>query len=528
MAASSSSAKSSPSDKPLDEAARSEKTQESTTVPESTAVDEAPSSPSATPTTATPQASSTSTPVVVVDKSTNGLPTYESVKHGQRYIVAKTLLANGDFEDAMMTIEEGLEEVREELLASGSVTEDMVGFHPAIGPYHYLYGSTLLYSIEESSDDQQPVTTAEPNSAAPEEGGFQEDVPEDDTQIAFENLDIARVIVEQYLISIENNYKSDDAQNTENEKSSVDGLRLDLAQTRLREGDLNRLRGHNEMALADYQECLNLRMAVVESKDSNLLGPYDRKLAEVHNCLGLTYALIVAESQSSKDEPPSMTNPLVAAAVPAAAAEQSGPAVLDPQQLEKYRRASAFHYLQVGRNMCARLALFARQDVDEFFQKVQAAMPSFKTTGEDGHDDDESSSSSGMPPALARLQLRTMREQADRLPTLDSADAPEIAALKELLEEIQETMDEAEASEEGIHQVAHMKAAITAAAAAVGAEQGEAPASSFSLSTNAFGSQAAAAVTAAAQPIMAVRKKKRPPTEAAKENPSKQPKPSSE
>lgn len=543
MAASSSSTKSSPSDKPLDTAARTEKSDETSNMPDE-------SSNTTSPVKTAPeddnnQQQTSASPAAAAAAAAFVLPTYESVEGSKRYLVAKTLLSEGDFEAAMMTIEEGLEEIKEQLLADGSMSEDAVGVHPAMGPFHYLYGTTLLYSVEESTDDLQQQQTVNvpggeeggPNGQGGGSGGYDNDYeepPADDTQIAFENLDIARVILEKYLESLQSSCKSDksgDSNINTHEVKSVDGLRLDLAQIRLREGDLNRLSGQHESALADYQECLHLRMAVVESKDSDLLGPYDRKLADVHYNLGLTYAMIVAEASTVGGD----DDAAASAAAPAAAAApaDSSPPKLDAQQLDNYRRCSSFHYLECGRIMCGRLAMLAQHSVDEFFQKVKAALPSFKTTGED--EEDNRKDTKGIAPALARLQLQILRQHAAELP-VHSADAPEMESLKDVLQEIQETIDEAEASEAGVQQVAHMRAAIAAAAAAVGAEQDEASSSSNPFGapaattfTNPFGSQAATAATVAAQPIMAVRKKKkRPPTESIDEKDGKQPKSSNE
>jgi hypothetical protein len=347
----------------------------------------------------------------------------------------------------------------------------------------------------------------------------------DDTQIAYENLDLGRVILELYVESLSSHRKSDASGEA---AASEPALALDLAQIRLLEGDLHRLEGKYETALADYQACCSLRQQVVESSGSSgetpLLGPYDRKLADVHYNLALTYSLMIASSATT-GEAPTEAAPVAAAAAAAPESDLSTAVTLSPEQLDLYRRHSSHHYYQCGRILCGQLAILAQRDADEFFAQVAAALPSFKTTGEDASSLDESV----VPPALARVQLRTLRQHVGKLP-LASVDAPEMAALLELLEEIQEAMDEAEASEAGVQQVASMKAAIAAAAAAChAADDDQDPDAAAAVSTAGFGSQAAAAATAKAQPLMAVRKKKkRPPTEAGQEPNSKHPKSSSE
>lgn len=487
MAAPSSSTKSSPSEKPLDGAARPSKTE----------ADEAHTAP--TVESSSPVAAAAAAPREDETEAV-GLPTYESIQASQRHKVAKTLLDNGDFEDALVTIEEGLVEIKEQLLAA-NMSPEQVEFHPALGPYHYLYGTTLLYSVEESSADDglQPVPQQE-------EG---ED-PTEDTQIAHENLDIARVVVERYLESLESGKKSDESTA---QTKSVDALRLDLAQIRLREGDLHRLNGKYDEALQDYQACLDLRKASKE------LGPYDRKLADVHYNLGLVYSLKVAEASTTSSDPSATA---AVAGAPTAAAASSDPETppLSPQELDEARCKAAYHHLQCGRVLGGQLANYSGLDAKEFLRQVDAAMPSQKTTGEEGESHLDS-------PARCRLHLRTLREHVGNLP-LDGLEH-EMTSILEVLEELQETMDEAESAEAGVQQVASMKAAISAAAAASNAEttQGE-TSDGADAAPAAFGSQAASAVTATAQPVMAVRKKKRPPPSAADDKTTKQPKPSSE
>lgn len=598
MAASSSDTKSSPSEKPLGKSEDGAKTEDEV------GGAAAARSPAATTPVTTPVATSATVTALL-------MPTYESVQASQHYSVAKTLLNNGDFEDALQTIEEGLELTRAILLSEGGLPEEALAVHPALGVrcamldslcvcvvemervcsgsnsscagkamlcqvvlvlcaclllelpshsqvptlffvdaalslpvrYHGTYGMfhtrgtntthapasphtrssisfqpspQLLYSIEESTDDLQPMTLPSQGDDDPNP----ED-PADDTQIAYENLDLARVILEHYRESLVSHRKRD-ASEAATSTVLPQALALDLAQIRLREGDLHRLEGQYETALADYQACCSLRQQVVAERsdgEAPLLGPYDRKLADVHYNLALTYSLMIAASATTGETLPEA--PVAAAA--AAPSDLSQAVTLSPEQLDLYRRHASHHYYQCGRTLCGQLAILAQRDADEFFAQVAAALPSFKTTGEEANSLDEHV----VPPALARVQLRTLRQHVGQLP-LASVDALEMAALLELLEEIQEAMDEAEASEAGVQQVASMKAAITAAAAACHAADDDNQDAGTAAAVG-FGSQAAAAASATAQPLMAVRKKKkRPPTEAGQEPNSKYPKSSSE
>ena len=447
-------------------------------------------------------------------------PTYESVENSRRYQVAKTLLQEGEFEDALTTIAEGLEEVKAQLLASNDddVDETTLDFHPALAPLHYLYGTTLLYSVEESSDDLQTgMGGGDTNNPA---DGDAADAAED-VQIAYENLDISRVIVEQYLALLETSSSSsaaplksdssepqnDAAANDDVSPKSVAALQLDLAQIRLREGDLHRLDGQYTAAQEDYRACLQLR--------ARHLDRLDRKLADVHYNLALAYALqVAAVAGATTTTTTSDTAPPVAAAAAAATAapeETSEPTTLTPQQLAQARGHAAYHFLQCGRILCGQLTQLAGGNVDEFYATVQAALPvsNQKTTGDDDWED----------PERARTHVRTLRQHVEAL-LPPPPRAIEVESLWSLLEEIQETVDEADNAEAGVHQVAQLKSEIAAAASgealAAKISAAEEPsftsaATSTTTTTAAFGSQAAAALTATAQPVMAVRKKKRPP-----------------
>ena len=137
-------------------------------------------------------------------------PTYEGSQSSRHYTVAKTLLSSGDFETALATIEEGIQSLQQQLPEGQSL-------HEAMAPFHYLYGTTLLYSIEESTDPQQPM------------GDTGDDSTADDMELAWEHLDLARTITETHQPN----------------------KTLDLAQIYLRLGDLQRQNGQEENAGAD-------------------------------------------------------------------------------------------------------------------------------------------------------------------------------------------------------------------------------------------------------------------------------------
>ena len=459
-------------------------------------------------------------------------PTYQSSQESTDYVAAKALLNQGAFEDALVQIEQGIAITRHALAScvhnNNSQTEeeedddDKLAFHPALAPFHYLYGTTLLYAVEESSDTMgltnanATTTTAtaasasnqgEPQAgAAPAGGDDGEEEEEDveDIQIAWETLDLARTILERMMSS---------TTTTNNKESSHNEYALDLAQIYLRQGDLHKMNGRYGPAVADYQACLNYRTQVLSSSCL-----FDRKIADAHYNLALSHMMLVAEQQQQQQQ--------------AAAGDDTNTPpspLLSPAALKEHRERSIHHYLECARTFCGILAILCQQDPNEFFQEVDdetddaaaTSTANFKTTGEE--EQDTASSSNNKLDGDASRQLAKLRQHVQRTLQPPTADEDfdtkaEFEDICQMLTEIQETIDEAENSVKGVHQVAEMKAEISAAAAAASSvdddndnkkNDGQQAAASY----NAFGSTAAAASTAVAQTIMAVKKKpkKRPP-----------------
>jgi hypothetical protein len=109
------------------------------------------------------------------------VPSYTSSESSESYIVAKELLNAGNFEEALSIIEQELETTKALLLSQHHQDVDV---HPAIAPLHYLYGTTLLYSLEEAKDDGQDAAAMTTMVPAPlpeeEEQEDQEEEYEDD------------------------------------------------------------------------------------------------------------------------------------------------------------------------------------------------------------------------------------------------------------------------------------------------------------------------------------------------------------
>ena len=425
--------------------------------------------------------------------------TYESSESSEYYVKAKQFLAEGDFEQALATCEEGLMTTRTLLESTlGSFTHDpsFFDFHESMAPFHYLYGTTLLYSIEESSDNQVVTVNQDSNAAdEPEEpsvgdalvadAGVAEEtaavaaavaaddgdhVPEDtadDMQIAWENLDAARKCVETMLA------------NTESDRTSK--LKLDLSQILLREGDLQRLNGLYAEAVQDYSACLELRKHVLSDK-------YDRKIADVEYNLGLCY--LSSSSELQKEPTPDEASKMDMAA---------------RQKLsQEHCQKGIQHYIECSKVLSGKIAVLCGKDPQPIVSGAGAdekTMAGFKTTG---LDDDA-------PPSESTTLLSGIRKRVASLQPMEADNAVVVSALKELLDDIQETVDEAESSHEAVRQASELK---VQAQMAVAQEDGKEVTDASGVTTSiGFGQPVlpaeAAEIKSEAKPIMIIKKKKK-------------------
>jgi hypothetical protein len=115
-----------------------------------------------------------SSPVSVSTSSCGSSLTYERTESSQEYILAKELLSAGTFEEALSVIEQAIESTKTMLwiapsssmlgpttaststssfLSSSDDYAKVIDLHESLAPLHYLYGTTLLYSLEEAKDD---------------------------------------------------------------------------------------------------------------------------------------------------------------------------------------------------------------------------------------------------------------------------------------------------------------------------------------------------------------------------------------
>jgi len=215
-------------------------------------------------------------------------PTYQNTKTSTKYFTAKSQLSAGEFESALATIESA---ISDNLFI---VSNDI---HESLAPLYYLYGSTLLYDIEESSNPEEAML------AQQEEGTG-------DLQIAWENLESAR--------SITSKLQCDET------------MKMDLAQIHQRLGDLQRINGNYTEAVEDYKNCLNIR--------NESLGVFHRSVANCHYSLGLTYLMLAAEGDKETGE------------------QKSTAAMSEDGRMKMHKNSSLRHYLACGRSFSGLIA----------------------------------------------------------------------------------------------------------------------------------------------------------------------------
>merc|ERR1711865_228625 len=398
--------------------------------------------------------------------TTHPMPTYFSSAASGNYVSAKALLSDGKFEEALTLIEEGSENtkliVRSQLaltIIDNEELERSIELHESIAPFFYLYGTTLLYSLEEATEDGNDVaamtvapttTTAATTvgkiqehqeksvvrSAAPEKknddilaqllssiSSQDQDVSAtaaatkldmqqqqlansndadfaEDIQIAWENLDTARSIIKTM---IEN----------QNSLSGIDTakLELDLAQIHLREGDLNKINGNYCSAIEDYSSCLEILLSHNKTKDENSeVRNLDRKIADTQFNLGLTYLTSSSDlskklaGESSVEENPTTTTTTVT--------DNKNTVILAREHCEK----GIHQYVECVKTFCCILSVLIGVKPETILSKaskmkdsgeMETRAPGLKTTGLDGHENGSCTSTSA---AVASRTISNLRK----------------------------------------------------------------------------------------------------------------------
>jgi hypothetical protein len=389
--------------------------------------------------------------------------TYQNTQTSNVVCTAKELLKDGHFDEALDTISQEMSRI-----TSLIGNDEQGSMHECMAPLYYLYGTTLLYSIEESTDNVAAIMNHQGGENDDDEEG--EDV--DDLQIAWENLETARHITQRILV--------------DNATTCIPEIQMDLSRIHLRLGDLTRANGQHVQAIAEYEICLDMRKA--------LFGLYHDKVSEVLFVLAQAYMMLASEADKEDSE-----------------------LNLTPQQVEEQRGKSIQLHVECSKSFAGQIANLCNASPQEI-TTVDACsqLGNTKTTG--------MMNPSQVDLSSACQVITVIRQRVQPLVANDTADANRVHALKELLDEIQETLDEMETSKEGIQQVSHMK--VMAKEAVDGGGDGNVVENADgSTTTIGFGTStssvttasafattsaaAAAASCASATPMMVIKKKKK-------------------
>eukprot|EP00617_Octactis_speculum_P021901 CAMPEP_0185771132 /NCGR_PEP_ID=MMETSP1174-20130828/63307_1 /TAXON_ID=35687 /ORGANISM="Dictyocha speculum, Strain CCMP1381" /LENGTH=394 /DNA_ID=CAMNT_0028456885 /DNA_START=35 /DNA_END=1219 /DNA_ORIENTATION=- len=204
------------------------------------------------------------------------------------FIRGRQFLNDGDCDDAIELFEKLLQSVIE---SSGELSL-------AAGPIYMQYGNALLMKAEESSQvfgesvetkpaesgeqatglavdsgeseetEDLPAAGKDPSAKYPEQQQQQASDAVEDTEIAWEVLEVARGIFEKH-------------------RTSNPEVIEWLGKVHLRLGDLQKLNGNFVDAARDYERCLELRNRIIPAND--------RRIADVHYSLAQVHEYCAAE-----------------------------------------------------------------------------------------------------------------------------------------------------------------------------------------------------------------------------------------
>lgn len=491
--------------------------------------------------------------------------TYFTSKASSAATSARHLLTAGLLDEALTTLEGAIaitqsalrsQVQQQQQLSQGKSSssdtalglgQENIELHESMAPFHYLYGTTLLYVVEESdvmmadnggggsdnndgdNDETQTQDDVEDDDGEEDEHYEEKhegnDVDDDeekaksshdikitvsdpavDLEIAWENLDLARSIINR-LVDINNCeeendddnsttttinggggggggktivYKSNDSSNTNdssNPQLTLDQrneLLLDLAQVHVRLGDLQRQDDKSESCIADYERALQLRKRV--------LGVFDKKVADCHFSLGQAYA----EAPTRAQERDGRVNDFVeglgggldsGGGQDDDAAGSSSSSTMTNERTAEYRRLSLEHYLVCGHSFSGILATMC--DTEYPFRELSTMdVLSYYTLSPVLHAvvREQSKSMTTTDYTKTMLKLRNfvstlVLPSSHYLSSSHKQSVIEFNNIKEIMDEIQEAMDSAEETECGLRSLSKMKANAKSGGGGGGADE---------------------------------------------------------
>lgn len=438
--------------------------------------------------------------------ATAPMPTYQQTKQSKAYTLAKDLLQEGSLDDALSTLELTLQCTLQSLSnttanvdnvdsknKANDEDDDAAGaeLHESLAPLYYLYGTTLLYSVEESDvmmggkngarqedqqvdfdneDGQQDGTNDDNNNdnngnnderqgeEGDDDGAAANPDTDGDLQIAWENLDTARAILSRMIsedeiqsilqsascsdekigassdntIVLKSNHKCDAEDDATTKRQytpeELKELVVDLARIHTRLGDLQRANGNDLDAIPDYERALELRTC---------LGKFDRSVADSHFGLASTYA----ESINLDHNNDASMN---------GGEGSSAKKGLTKEEVGQFREKSLDHYLACGVAFAGLIAMLCGEDPEKVTSVEAGAAGTVAAAA--------ASATNTSTSSIHSETLAILRERVSSLQPIKNEDNDKLSDLKEMLDEIQEAMDANEDTEQALKDVAVMKA----------------------------------------------------------------------
>ena len=349
------------------------------------------------------------------------MPTYFDTKQSKAYTRSKELIKKSNVVDAIVTLEVGIK-FKLELLADSLADEDdikRVELHESLAPLYYLYGTALLFSLQEDAAS-----------------GLVRDEYDDEVQNALDNLTLALIISSRLVHDFHPQNKTGstttevlDDTRTIPLKSSTHSyytpaqqteLLLDLAQIRTHIGDWQRHANANILSsIEEYTQALTLHMAC--------LGKFDKRVGYSHYSLAGAYATATyAEAPNSED-----------------------PVKLQQKSLE--------HYFACAVVFAAAMAKMCGEDAEKFYVERIEREDTEKFYVESLFAGGTAASSYSNPSAKSLVTIREILAKLVAPPSPSGLLAKEFDSMKKIIDEVLEAMNIADAAEEGLKSVGGRK-----------------------------------------------------------------------
>ncbi|KAL3816670.1 hypothetical protein ACHAXA_003860 [Cyclostephanos tholiformis] len=433
-------------------------------------------------------------PTATTSKTTPA--TYFTSKMSVAYQASNRLLKAGMLDDALSTLEGEMRRARGR--GGGDELDEL---HESLAPLYYLYGTTLLYSVEESDDmmaddggggkvrgeegEMNGAAAATTTTTTPGDGEDDDDDDDDDDEdevedergcgvgevadddgtvravadpamdleVAWENLDLARAIVTRLVDDLDVDdggevvapVKSDEHDDAAATADITPGdrreeLLLDLAQIHLRLGDLQRQNDNVRSCIDDYERSLSLRTRVV--------GRYDRKVANCHFSLAQVYAEAPNKILEGEGRVDAFVTGLVGpegeggVGVGVGGGYEGGESRLTEERKAEYRIRSSEHYLACGTSFAGMLAkMCGIVDADGFVSNVDDVAETSASAFASSASAYSASSSPSASSSIATDRAKAMSRLRQRTLTLVLPPTSSSSTRAEF-DDIREIMDE--------------------------------------------------------------------------------------